>query len=193
MHVHKRYKIRGIFWTTGVETAIFLFLITLFVKNMKFVLVDNVLLCDTENLGKSAKIFALKCCLQTATVSTWKAGALCGSSRPASAAHWIPGWTLLQTKVIFILEPFCSRSWSRLLCWAGHIPAWSRPSETNRAFFHPCQKLHNQQSKVQRPWYHGGLCFVRKLTPNKEGCGLKIPQLFHYLFFFLCSRGGGEA
>lgn len=58
---------------------------------------------------------------------------------------------------------------------AGHVPAWSRPSETSCAFLLLCQKLHNEQSKVQRPRYERGLWFLRKLTPNKEGYGLKIP------------------
>lgn len=147
------------------------FLITLFVKNAKFIRVDNVLLCDTENPGTWVKTFPLKCHLQTFMASSWRVDAFHGSPYPASATRCIPGWMLLQSKAILILEQF-SWSWSGLLCWAGHIPAWSRPSETSRAFFHPCQKLHNRQSKVQRPWYQGGLWLVRKLTPIKEGYGL---------------------
>lgn len=67
------------------------FLMTLFVRNVKFILVKNVL-CDTQNLGKSVKTFALKYNLQTFMVSSWRAGAFHESPHPALAAHWILGW-----------------------------------------------------------------------------------------------------
>lgn len=46
------------------------FLMTFFVRNVKFILVNNVLLRDTQNLGKSVKTFALECNLQTFMLSS---------------------------------------------------------------------------------------------------------------------------
>lgn len=101
---------------------------------MKFVLVGNVLLCDTETLGISLETFALKHHFLTSRVSSWRTSAFHGCPCPASAAGGLPG-SLLQGKAILILEQFCLQSWSRLLGWAGPVPTWWKPSETNHAFF----------------------------------------------------------